>query len=136
MPQIPYKQFNHVSMELYYNLFKLFFLASIFFLSAWAFAKPTSFFWVLATAAAAAVDPLTPVSVVGAMAACCSCPFPRVEIVEGASGDGNGNAALGAVLFWSALRTEVLVWSTFSAVVDSEIAPDLNLGFGLAWIPV
>jgi len=26
----------------------------------------------------------------------------------------------------------VIVWSTFSAVVDSEIAPDLNFGFGFA----
>lgn len=91
-----------------------------------------------AAAAAATVDPLTPVSVAGAMAACCSFPFPLVDVVEGANGDGhgNGNAAPGVVLFWSALRTEVLVWSTFRAVVDSEIAPDLNLGFGLAWIPV
>lgn len=30
----------------------------------------------------------------------------------------------------------LLVWPTFRAVVDSEIAPVLNLGFGLAWIPV
>lgn len=91
-----------------------------------------------AAAAAATVDPLTPVSVAGAMTACCSFPFPLVDVVEGANGDGhgNGNATPGVVLFWSALRTEVLVWSTFRAVVDSEIAPDLNLGFGLAWIPV
>ena len=30
----------------------------------------------------------------------------------------------------------LLGWPTFRAVVDSEIAPVLNLGFGLAWIPV
>lgn len=30
----------------------------------------------------------------------------------------------------------LLVWPTFRAVVDSEIAPVLNFGFGLAWIPV
>lgn len=68
----------------------------------------------------------------------CSVLFALVDVVvEGANGDGNGNAALGAALFWSAiLCTEVLLWSTFSAVVDSEMAPVLNLGFGFAWIPV
>ena len=81
-----------------------------------------------------AVDPPTPVSV-RAAAAACSAPFPLAAIVEVAIG-ANGNAALGAVLFWSALSTEAFVWSTFSAVVDSEMAPVLNLGFGFAWIPV
>lgn len=105
-------------------------------MSACAFANPLSLLWGIANAAGAVDTPPPPISV-GAPIAGCSVPFALADVVEGANGDGCGKAALGAALFWSALLcAEGLLWSTFSAVVDSEIAPVLNLGFGFAWIPV
>lgn len=127
-----------ISIQWFYNLFRLFFLASIFFLSATTFVVP-SFLRAVAVVPPAiptTAVPLTPVSVVGTID-CCSWllpPFP--DVVERTSGDSNGSAAPLAAFFWSTLTAEVLDWSTFNAVVDSQIAPDLNLGFGLAWIPV
>lgn len=38
--------------------------------------------------------------------------------------------------FRSVLSADAFVGSTLRAVVDSEIAPVLNFGFGFAWIPV
>lgn len=101
-------------------------------MSAWAFAIPPSFFTGIAVGVAA-VDP-PPIPVSGAVTVAAgggrSWLFPLVAVVA-VSGDGdvNGNAA-------AATGGAELVWSTFRAVVDSEIAPDLNFGFGLAWIPV
>lgn len=125
-----------------HNLFRLFFLASIFFFSAWAFVNPPSFFSVVVVATVDAAEPPTPVSTAAATTDGWSWPLPLAVTVKGTSmdgdgdGDGSGKAAPGPMIFWSALSADVLDWSTFSAVVDSEIAPVLNLGFGLAWIPV
>ena len=132
-PNSYFKVFNYFILW-FYNLFRLFFLASIFFLSARTIVKP-SFLRAVPAIPTRAV-PLTPVSVVGAVDCCSWLLLPFVAVVDRASGDGNDNAAPLAAFFWSTLRTEVLDWSTFNAVVDSQIAPDLNLGFGFAWIPV
>ncbi|KAJ0558250.1 hypothetical protein HanIR_Chr07g0334221 [Helianthus annuus] len=48
---------------------------------------------------------------------------------EGAKGVGCTTAPETAV-FVSTMQTEVFVCSTLSAAVDSDIAPDLNFGFG------
>lgn len=125
-----------------HNLFRLFFLASNFFFSARALVNPPSFFSVVVIATVDAADPPTPVSTAAATTDGWSWPLPLAVTVKGTSmdgdgdGDGSGKAAPGPMIFWSALSADVLDWSTFSAVVDSEIAPVLNLGFGLAWIPV
>lgn len=108
----------------FYNLFKLFFLACIFFLSVGAFDSPSFF-----CANGAVIDPPTPISVVEVMTAGWSCPF--------SSFGANGDVEPGTALFWSALLTEEFVWSTFRILVDSEITPVLNFSFGLrACIPV
>lgn len=120
----------------HYNLFKLFFLASIFFLSALTLGNPTFSLFFITGASEEVAEPLIPVSVTVLEAAFVDwswLPLTTVLVV-GANGDGNGTAAPVAPFFCSVLRTEVLVWPTFKAVVDSEIAPFLNFGFGfIAW---
>jgi len=121
--------------QLHHNLFKLFFLASSFFLSAWALAVPMSLFcgaWAAETTAAAE-ETLADDSVRTPTTAW-SWLVPLAPVVEG--NDSGGKAAPDGMVLLSALSTEVFVWSTFRAVVDSVIAPLLNFGFGFAWIPV
>ena len=108
----------------HHSLLKLFFLASTFFLSACTLAKPASLFCVVVTTLAepAAAKELLATS-------CWSWPLVVVvTLLMSATEEGIAEAAPGVSL--------LLVWPTFRAVVDSEIAPVLNLGFGLAWIPV
>lgn len=82
----------------------------------------------------AAEEPLTLVSLktVGG----CSWLLPLIATAEFAEVDCNGNEAPREAFFSSVVRTEGLLWSTFKAVVDSDIAPVLGLAFALAWIPV
>lgn len=108
-----------------YNLFRLFFLTSTaFFLSAWDFVAATApFFWTAAT------DAPTAASVTGATVfwSCSVSPGP-LDAVDEVNGAGCNVSALP---LWTGLG-----WSTFRAVVDSDIAPVLHFGFLRAWIPV
>ena len=102
------------------------------------FKGPSCFFTTAAAAAAGAAMPETPTpdSKAGGavMFGCCSCP-PLTAVLEFAVGHADDSTAAD-VFLRSVLSADAFVGSTFSAVVDSEMAPDLNFGFGFAWIPV
>ncbi|CAI9782904.1 unnamed protein product [Fraxinus pennsylvanica] len=86
------------------------------------FAGPTSFLCVIE----GDFNPLIPVSVDEIYAVGRSSSFPSF----GANGDGNWCVSTNTAFFWLMLLTEVFVWSTFKAVVDSEVPHVLNFDLG------
>lgn len=108
-----------------YSLFKLFFLASIFFLSARDLGDAATLFWTAEAATTTSED--VTATALATLSSQVFGPEP-LDAAEAPSGAG-GNATL--------LLATSFFWSTFDAAVHSEITPDLDLGLGLrAWIPV
>jgi hypothetical protein len=105
-----------------YNLFKLFFRAFIFFLSTGILEAIGPSFLRAADAPTAGSETVS----------FWSCKFVPNALVGAEDVD---NAVVGTADGAFSLK-EALDWSTFRAVVDSEIAPLLDLFLGLAWIPV
>lgn len=102
-----------------YNLFKLFFLASVFLLSVWTFAATKPSFFGIASAPAAPSA--------GGGRTFWSWPFGP-GILEGGVDGAESRGILPPETMFD--------WSTFRAVVDSEM-PAWHLGLGLsAWIAV
>lgn len=107
------------------SLFKLFLLASIFALSTWDLAGEAILFWTAEAAKAGSEDATAMAATTFSSWQLGPEPLEAAEAPKGAGGNG------------TLLRGTSFFGSTFSAVVDSDIAPGLGLSLGLrAWIPV